>query len=146
MVSGQPEAIELLNGIYWKILLNPDQQNLGKSLVVLKADKESLAELTSQEWEEFGAIVKALEKAVTAEFSPTHFNWQCLMNNAYGPDAKETPHVHWHVTPRYAQSIELGGHEFIDKNYPRTNKEAEFVDDALLRRIAEKILSRLVVE
>jgi diadenosine tetraphosphate (Ap4A) HIT family hydrolase len=136
-----PQAITLLNGRYWKVLLNPDQQNLGKCLVVLHNEKQSLADLTPHEWEEFGVIVKALEKAIAAEFSPTHFNWQCLMNNSYGSGAKEVAHVHWHVTPRYAQPVMVDEHEFVDENYPRTNKEAKFVEQDILHKIASKILS-----
>lgn len=142
-MSEQVEAIELRDGVYWRALLNPDQQNLGKSLVVLKADKDSLAELTEREWEEFGAIVKALERAISEEFQPTHFNWQCLMNNAYGSDAREEPHVHWHVTPRYAQPVRVGEQEFIDENYPRTNKEAKLVEQAVLQQVARRILLHL---
>lgn len=140
------EAITLQETDCWEVLLNPDQQNLGKSLLVLKADKASLAELTEREWQEFGAIVKALEKAIAREFSPTHFNWQCLMNNAYELDSSEEPHVHWHVTPRYEQPVEVGEEEFIDENYPRTNKQPKFIDGALLRQIANKIIPHLDTE
>lgn len=137
------EATTLQQTDHWHILLNPDQQNLGKSLVVLKDDKESLAELSPEEWKEFGVIVKALERAITSEFHPTHFNWQCLMNNAYGENAQDKPHVHWHVSPRYAEPVIVDGYKFTDENYPRTNKESLFIEDALLESIAKRITLHL---
>lgn len=139
MVSSQPEAITLQEGKYWRVLLNPNQSDLGKSLVVIKSNKSSLAELSGSEWEEFGEIAKRFEQVVSAEFNPTHFNWQCLMNNAYETDSDETPHVHWHASPRYNRPVMVGEHEFIDQNYPRTNKEAKIVGQAVLELIASRI-------
>lgn len=138
-MSERTEPMELMDEAYWKVLLNPNQQNLGQSLIILKENKSSLAELGMDEWEEFGAIVKMLEEAITSEFNPTHFNWQCLMNNAYEAEAKEGPHVHWHLSPRYSQPVTVADTKFIDKNYPRTNKEPRFVEESVFRQIADRI-------
>jgi diadenosine tetraphosphate (Ap4A) HIT family hydrolase len=143
MANDTPRAETLLETDYWRVLLNPDQQNLGKSLVVLKSDKSALSQLSDDEWKEFSAIVKSFETALMALFNPTHFNWQCLMNNAYGQGSTESPHVHWHVVPRYAQSVNVAGYEFIDKNYPRTNKEPVLVDNSVYNDVARLIQDKL---
>ena len=143
MIDNIPQATVLLETEYWKLLLNPDQQNLGKCLVVLKTNKSSLAQLNEVEWREFGNLVKNFETTITELFSPTHFNWQCLMNNAFEQDSKELPRIHWHVAPRYNHPASVGNYEFIDENYPRTNKSPRYLDKDIYDQVAKLIQTKL---
>ncbi len=143
MQEAHPETITLLETQHWKVLLNPDQRDLGKSLVILKAEKKSLAELNQLEWEDFGLVVARCEAAITASFGPTHFNWQCLMNNSFAPGSTEKTHVHWHIAPRYEKPVTVEEYTLVDDNYPRTNKKPRFVEAALLNIIARTIQKNL---
>ena len=66
---------------------------------IISSYKESLSELTSDEWIELGLIEKELERICKKIFDSTMFNFACLMNNAYRDNEK--PHVHYHFLPRY---------------------------------------------
>ena len=66
---------------------------------IISSHKESLIELTSEEWIELGELEKELERVCKKLFNATMFNFACLMNNAYKDNEK--PHVHFHFIPRY---------------------------------------------
>jgi len=100
---------------YWKVLISNNQFHLGQSIVDLKRHAESLSKLTKEEYFEFGKIAKKLENGIKKAFKPTHFNWFCLMNNAVRN--KQSPHVHWHLVPRYDKKIEINKEIFIDEEY-----------------------------
>ncbi len=79
----------------------PEQNYLGRCYVSLLEHKGDLAELSSEEWLDFAAVLKQLELAIRQAFGAELFNWACLMNNAYKVHPSH-PHVHWHVRPRYS--------------------------------------------
>ena len=66
---------------------------------IISCNKESLSELTDNDWIELGKIEKELERVSKKLFNATMFNFACLMNNAYRDNEK--PHVHFHFIPRY---------------------------------------------
>ena len=82
---------------------------------IISCDKESLSDLTREEWQELGALEKELERVTKKLFGATMFNFACLMNNAYRDNEK--PHVHFHFVPRYKKKLVL-----FDKIY----KDAHF--------------------
>lgn len=105
----------------WRIVLRQDDQEyLGKVVVTLKTHKSLLSDLTANEWLQFEQAVQWYETAVRHAFSPTHFNWVCLMNNAAG--RREETHVHFHVTPRYDKPVEFFGEMFIDARWPQSSR------------------------
>lgn len=122
-------------GKYWKVILSRDQQYLGKSFVTLKRHAESLSEIEPNEAAEFYEIVKTFEKTVNEAWSPTHFNWSCLMNNAADPESEDRFHVHWHAIPRYDSTRTIQDIEFIDQRWPasaRMMNELLVTDDTLI--------------
>ena len=82
----------------------------------MREHKSTLSELSIEEWAEFAEISRLLEKAVTKSFSPTHFNWICLMNGAF--QANQSAHVHWHMIPRYNIAVEFDGNTYVDPSWP----------------------------
>ena len=82
---------------------------------IISIAKESLSELTSEEWQELGMLEKELERVCQKLFKATMFNFACLMNNAYRD--KEKPHVHFHFVPRYAEELKLFNKTYIDKHF-----------------------------
>jgi len=96
--------MELYKGHYWEVVfVDWSQEFLGTCIV--SCDKESLSDLSLEEWEELGKIEKELERVVKKIFKATMFNFACLMNNDYRDEEK--PHVHFHFVPRYKEEIKI---------------------------------------
>jgi len=128
----------------WKAILNQDQGYLGRCFVTLKVHKGSLSEISDDEWLDFGAAVKKLEKALKQAFGADNFNWTCLTNNAYQEESP-TPHVHWHVRPRYSKSVTFAGLEFNDPEFGyHYNREQRCqVEEDVLSAIKKEIQTKL---
>lgn len=101
---------------HWVITLNPNQGYLGRCYVRLKDHKSSLSELSQKEWADFQGIVTRLERAIRLGFDARVFNWACLMNDAFQKDPA-TPHVHWHLRPRYDKTVVFDNIEFHDPSF-----------------------------
>lgn len=139
-----PNGDPILNTQYWQVIIAPDQGYLGRCYVTLKEHKGDLAELTREEWLDYAEIVKKLETAVRSAFGAIVFNWGCLMNNAFQV-SPATPHIHWHLIPRYDKTIDFDGMGFIDPlfghHYDR--EQSQKVSEETLRRIQAKIKENL---
>jgi diadenosine tetraphosphate (Ap4A) HIT family hydrolase len=82
---------------------------------IISSKKETLSELTPEEWQELGLLEKELERITKKLFKPTMYNFACLMNNAYRDNEK--PHVHFHFIPRYKEKVDLFGKIYNDKHF-----------------------------
>lgn len=126
---------------YWNMYLISEQSYLGRGRLELKAQKPTLSDLSDAEWQDLGVAVRRYEELLKRTFSATMFNWTCMMNNAFGGHAVEPAHVHFHVRPRYKNSVELAGHTFEDPTfgayYDRSRKE--YVDQSLFDAIFNKL-------
>ena len=129
---------------YWKVVLNLDQGYLGRCFVTLKEHKGDLSELTNEEWLDFGSIVKKIELAIMQAFGAESFNWTCLMNNAY-KHSQPNPHVHWHMRPRYRETVRFSDLDFSDPEFSHHyNREQRFfAEDNTLAAINKEIQSKL---
>lgn len=96
----------------WRVVLDSDQRFLGKSFVTLLEHKESISDLSDEDWSDLRDVMKRLEEGARGAFAPSHFNWSCLMNNAIVAD--QPTHVHWHFHPRYMRPIEFARETFYD--------------------------------
>lgn len=82
---------------------------------ILSSNKESLSDLSNDEWIELGILEKELERVCKKLFNSTMFNFACLMNNAYRDNEK--PHVHFHFIPRYKNKLEIFNKVYKDKHF-----------------------------
>ena len=82
---------------------------------IISSNKESLSNLTSEEWQELGKLEKELERVCKKLFNTTMFNFTCLMNNAYRDN--ERPHVHFWFFPRYKNKLKLFNKVYKDKHF-----------------------------
>lgn len=82
---------------------------------ILSSNKESLSDLSNDEWIELGILEKELERVCKKLFNSTMFNFACLMNNAYKDNEK--PHVHFQFIPRYKNELKLFGKVYKDKHF-----------------------------
>ena len=106
--------MELYKGKYWDVIFGDWCQD-HPGYCIIGNDKESLSDLCPEAWEELGELEKELERVCTKLFNATMFNFACLMNNAYRDH--ETPHVHYHLVPRYAKKFELFGKIYRDRHF-----------------------------
>ena len=98
----------------WKVVFgNWSQEFVGYSIIT--STKESLSELTDEDWKELGRLEKELERICKKLFNATMFNFSCLMNNAYRDNEK--PHVHFHFMPRYKDELNLFNKVYKDKHF-----------------------------
>lgn len=115
---------------FWKIYLSDKQDYIGRCIIVSKRHCESLACLNLNEWDDLKCIINSLEKMVSKILHATMFNWSCLMNNGYKKD-NSCPHVHFHVRPRYKQTLTINGKEYTDEEFAHhyVNDKENKLDD-----------------
>ena len=122
---------------HWTLVLNYNQSYLGRAICYLNTYKENLTDLTPEELLEFQAIVKAYQSTLTQLWEPDWWNYAQLGN--------ETPHLHFHLIPRYKTPRTFAGEAFVDehfgKNYvpaPERLMNEEF-NKKIVQAIREKI-------
>jgi len=101
-------GVVLQNG-HWTLVLNENQATLGRVFFALNRHETDIARLTDAEVLSLWAFVRETKAALSALFAPDHFNYMFLMNL--------TPHVHFHIFPRYAQPAQFAGQTFPDSRY-----------------------------
>lgn len=106
--------MDLYKGKNWNIIFGDWCQEF-VGYCIIGNNKESLSDLTKEEWEELGKLEKELERVCKKVFNATMFNFACLMNNAYKDN--ETPHVHYHFVPRYKNELKLFSKIYKDKHF-----------------------------
>ncbi len=94
---------------FWTLVLNDNQATLGRVFFALNRHETDITHLTDAEVLSLWAFVRETKAALFALFAPDHFNFMFLMNL--------TPHVHFHIFPRYAQVREFAGQTFTDSRY-----------------------------
>ena len=106
--------MQLYKGKTWEVVFGEwSQEFIGYSII--SCNKESLSDLTNDDWLELGVLEKELERVCQKLFGATMFNFSCLMNNAYRDNEK--PHVHFHFIPRYKNAVNLFNKKYIDKHF-----------------------------
>lgn len=99
----------ILQNDFWTLVLNENQATLGRVFFALSRHETDIAALTDAEVLSLWAFVREAKVALSALFAPSHYNFMFLMNL--------TPHVHFHIFPRYAQPAEFAGQTFADSRY-----------------------------
>ncbi len=128
----------LLEGEYWQLVLNLNQNLLGRTFLALRRHIEQVVDLSQEEWHELQSHLQLKTIALKSLFSPDHFNYSFLQN--------QIRHVHMHIIPRYAGEREFLGVSFIDPDYPShfsvptpVNRLSSDVFDNLADRIRREL-------
>ena len=95
---------------YWRLILNHNQNLLGKCFLVLRRHLQSVPHLDAAEWQELHAQLAAATHALQQAFQPDHFNYAFLQN--------QDRHIHMHIIPRYAAPRQFKRLTFGDPDYP----------------------------
>ncbi len=123
---------------HWVVYLHPDQSYLGRVYVWAKRENAlDFFEMTLQENEELFFIVSQLKTALRTAFSPDHYNYAALAN--------EARHMHLHIIPRYKKTRTFNRVIFRDtrwgKNY--VPHEATSLEENIIMKIKETIEEKL---
>ena len=95
---------------YWRLIINYNQNLLGKCFWVLRRHLEAVPDLSVEEWSDLHLQLARTTEALTALFSPDHFNYAFLQN--------QDRHIHLHIIPRYATQRFFAEEVFSDPDYP----------------------------
>ena len=106
--------MQIYMGKYWEIIyFDKCQDFLGRCIIASK--KESIPEVTIEEWAELSKLEAELERICKKLFNATMFNFCCLMNNAYRDNTK--PNVHFWFYPRYKEEVKIFDKKFKDIHF-----------------------------
>jgi diadenosine tetraphosphate (Ap4A) HIT family hydrolase len=120
---------------HWHVVVNHNQNYLGKVMLVLRRHATDVTALTPDEQAELWRLLGDVKTALLGAFQPDHFNYAFLMNL----DA----HVHMHIIPRYAQPQVFGGMQFSDGRLgEHYNLGSQIVPVELRRMIALALRSQ----
>lgn len=100
----------LAESVYWRLVLNHNQDLLGKCFLALRRHVESVLELTTDEWLDLHEQIGVATRTLRQRFDAEHFNYLFLQN--------QDRHVHLHIIPRYAGKRMFAEEEFDDPGYP----------------------------
>jgi diadenosine tetraphosphate (Ap4A) HIT family hydrolase len=95
---------------FWRLVLNCNQNLVGKCMLVSRHHVEMVDELGANEWDDLRLQVCRIASALRQVARPEHFNYAFLQN--------QDRHVHLHVIPRYASMRVVAGIEVDDPDYP----------------------------
>jgi len=95
---------------YWRIVVNRNQNLLGKLVIALHRHEEQVVWLSDEEWDALQGEIAWATEHLRAAFAPDHFNYAFLQN--------QDRHVHLHVIPRYASPRRIASTDFDDPEYP----------------------------
>lgn len=95
----------------WKISLRPEQPTIGSMVLSLARPCPVFSKLTEEESKDLGKAFKVIERLYLITFKPQKVNYLALM--------MVDEQVHYHVLPRYENSVEFDGNLCVDQWWPK---------------------------
>jgi len=96
---------------HWVVLIRPEQVTVGSLVLAAKDNVARLGDLSSGAWAEFATVSKEMENLLAETFGAEKFNYLALM--------MVDPNPHFHFIPRYSKPVEIGGRQFVDRDWPK---------------------------
>jgi len=118
---------------YWVLLLRPTPVTLGSSVILLKREWPSLAQVTKEEMSEFSEVCKLFEEKCKTLYGAVKFNYHAnMMTENF---------VHFHAIPRYDKEINRYNLTWIDKGWPKdTSMYKTEVSEEVLQEIKKDFI------
>ena len=113
----------------WRVVVNLNQNKLGKLMVCLVRHDEDICALTDAELLELWNVIRKTRVIIDSLFRPDHYNYSFLMNL----DA----HVHLHIIPRYETPRVFEGADFHDSDDIAENRLGREAHNRLLQSLRE---------
>jgi len=121
---------------HWVVLLRPNQVTVGSMVLAAKSSAAHLGELLPEEWAEFAKVCADVENITSRVFGAEKFNYLALM--------MVDQNVHFHFVPRYSRSVNVGGVEYSDKDWPMKTELGELaLAEGDLEQIKQRIMSAI---
>jgi diadenosine tetraphosphate (Ap4A) HIT family hydrolase len=89
----------LMRDHLWHLILNHNQDLLGKCFLVLGRHEEQISNLTALEWSALHDHIRSTTQMLTQVFQPDHFNYVFHQN--------QDRHVHYAYDPAVCTTSEL---------------------------------------
>ncbi len=89
----------VLENEYCRFLQEPQEVLIGSGLILPKAHRETVFDLTEEEWATTFSLLRRVKERLDAEYSPEGYS---LGWNSGVVAGQEIFHAHLHVIPRYA--------------------------------------------
>ena len=91
-----------LRGKFWRVLVNINPYMDGNVMLVPLRHIEKVADITDEEWIDFGETLSRTEKVLGKLFKTDSFN----VGLNVGPESGASmPHIHWQMVPRKFKNI-----------------------------------------
>ena len=123
-------------GKAWMIVINRNQNLLGKVMLVLSRDCDDVRQLKDDEWLQLHRDIGRVTSALNSLFEPDHYNYSFLMN--------VDRQVHLNVIPRYEDQRAWRGLTFDDPYFGQAPPtDTRQVPDELLSSIVDSVRGSL---
>lgn len=118
---------------HWLVLLRPTQTTLGSLVLIERSGATRFSEISDGAFQEYGHIVKQIERVLQSLFQYDKINYLMLM--------MVDPEVHFHVIPRYASPREFNEVAFLDSGWPALPNlgEANNIPEDLFLELADHV-------
>lgn len=104
------EELKIKEFEHWVVSLRPKQVTLGSLILSLKRECLTFAELREEETTELSVVFNFSENTLKSVFNAEKINYLALM--------MVDNQVHFHVLPRYSETVLFNNKEFRDYSWP----------------------------
>ncbi len=94
----------------WVVLIRPKQVTIGSLVLVCKENVENFSTISQKSFSELKVVITGIESTLKEVFKIDKINYLALM--------MVDKHVHFHVIPRYINSLSFKDKEYQDKDWP----------------------------
>jgi diadenosine tetraphosphate (Ap4A) HIT family hydrolase len=95
---------------HWAVVMRPAQVTVGSLVLATKGTEEHFADMSAAAFLELKTVVEDVEANLRRAFGFDKINYLMLMMS--------DPQVHFHVIPRRAEPVDVGGTPFGDAGWP----------------------------
>ncbi len=129
VLCGPLQGHEVFATDLWRVIVNLNQNKLGKVMVCLMRHSEDICELKDAELLELWDVIRRTKEILDFLFRPDHYNYSFLMNL--------DSHVHLHMIPRYKTVRVFEGVGFHDTDEVTENRLSDVAHDRLVQSLRE---------
>lgn len=121
---------------YWVLLVRKNQSKLGSCVAILKRDAYPISEITPEEMSEYALLAKEIEGSLTSVFNPHTIHHMALMF--------VDKQIHFHIIPRYHESINFAGISWDDDNIPDPLvQKSDAISQEILNLIKNELINHI---
>jgi diadenosine tetraphosphate (Ap4A) HIT family hydrolase len=123
---------------YWTWSVRPIPTTLGASVLSLNRPAERFSAVTPEEAQALSGVIGLIEATLGCAFSPEKFNYLMLM--------MVDLHVHFHIVPRYSQTVAFCQLEWIDDKWPGPPELGRYEGRAtpdILGAVRDELMSKI---